>query len=403
MPASPGSHPHKIEISEVHSPAQKRQFLEFPYRLYRSDPNWVAPLRIDQKEILDTGRHPFYAHADMLCFLASSGRKLCGRIAAIVDRDANTARNEQAGTFGFFESIDSVTVAGALFASARQWLERRGMRLLRGPMNPSINYETGLLVDGFEYTPRVMMTYNPPYYERLFESVGLVPVRDLYAYRVSRRSTEGERERWAKLERALRMVSRKRDVKIRPVRMDKFDADVQGVWRIYNQAWLSNWGAAPSGPDELRYLARQLKPIMIPDLAVGAEVGGELVGFAIAVPDINQALKHAHGSLFPFGLLKILYYRRRIKSLRVVALGVLDEYRDWGIAARLYAAIYRRALELRYTEAECSWVVEDNRAMRRSLEFLGGERYKTYRIYEAGLNPGAPASLPGELPETPPG
>jgi GNAT superfamily N-acetyltransferase len=373
-----------IEISPVNTAAAKRQFLEFPYGLYRDDPNWVAPLRIDQKEILDPSRHPFYKHADMHCFLATSSGAVCGRIAAIVDRDANAARNERVGTFGFFESIDSSDVAAALFASARAWLSARGMTLLRGPMNPSINYEAGLLVDGFDSTPRVMVTYNPPYYERLFLGAGLHSVRDLYAYRLTRRSPEGERQRWSKLERALRMVSNP-DAIIRPVKMNQFDADVQGVWRIYNEAWRGNWGAAPCSPDELRYIARQLKPIMIPELAVGAEAGGQLIGFAIAVPDINQALKHAHGSLFPFGLLKILYYRRGIKSLRVVALGVLEQYRDTGIAARLYAAIYRKSLELGYTEAECSWVVEDNRPMRKSLEFLGGERYKTYRIYEAPL------------------
>jgi len=400
--ATAGHQVHDIKISAVHSARDQRRFLEFPYHLYRDTPNWVAPLRIDQKEILDERRHPFYAHAEMQRFLATCGGEVSGRIAAIIDREANTARNERVGTFGFFESVDSESVAGALFAAAGAWLSERGMRLMRGPMNPSINYETGLLVDGFDSTPRVMMTYNPGYYERLFQRAGLSRARDLLAYRLTRRNPEGERLRWSKLQRALRMVPMP-GVKIRPVRMDQFDADVQGVWRIYNQAWRSNWGATPSSRAELGYLARQLKPILIPDLALGAEVDGELVGFGIAVPDINQAVKHAHGRLFPFGLLKILYYKSRIKSLRVVVLGVLDEYRDSGIPAGLYAEIYRRSLELGYTEAECSWVAEDNRSMRKSLEFLGGERYKTYRIYEASLNQVSQPKPPGELPEKLPG
>jgi GNAT superfamily N-acetyltransferase len=321
----------------------------------------------------------------MQCFLATHGGKICGRIAAIVDHEANIEREEKAGSFGFYESVDSEAVAKALFASARTWLSERGMRLMRGPMNPSINYEAGLLVDGFDSPPRVMMTYNPSYYENLFRIAGLRPIRDLYAYRITRRTPQGEQERWLKLERALRMGVNP-NVKIRPVRMDQFGADVQIVWRIYNEAWRSNWGATPCGPDEFRYLARKLKPILIPELALGAEVGGEVVGFGIVVPDINRALQHAHGSLFPFGLPKILYYKHQIKNVRVLALGVLKEYRRSGIAAQLYAALYRRWLQLGFTEAECSWVVEDNRPMQKSVQFIGGERYKTYRIYERSFD-----------------
>lgn len=373
-----------IVISTADSKQDRRRFLEFPYELYRDDPNWVAPLRIDQNEILDTRRHPFYAHAEMERFLATSSGQVVGRIAAIIDRQANRELGEEIGTFGFFESIDSSLVASALFGAVRAWHSRLAMRCLRGPLNPSINYETGLLVEGFDSGPRVMMTYNPPYYDRLLQEAGFVKARDLYAYRLRRRSPEEERLRWSKLERALRMVPLE-NVKIRPVHMDRFEADVEGLWRIYNQAWRANWGATPSSREELGYLARQLKPILIPELTLFAEVEGQTIGFGIAVPDINEALKQAHGDLFPFGLLKILYHKRHIKTLRVVALGVLDQYRHSGVAASLYAAIYRRSLELGYNEAECSWVVEDNRAMRKSLEFLGGERYKTYRIYETAL------------------
>lgn len=372
-----------FEIVPVQSGADMRRFIEFPYDLYRSDRYWVAPLRSDQKELFDTSKNPFWKRAEMHCFLAVSKGKVCGRIAAIDDLAHNRATGESLGTFGFYESIDSEPVAHALFQSARRWLAERGLTTLRGPVNPAINYECGTLVEGFDSSPCIMMTYNPPFYDRLLKSVGLQKAKDLLAYRL--KPGETYEVRWARLSRAVRVLS-KPSVQIRPMRLDRFEAEVDAVWNLHSSAWRRNWGASPFTREEIQYLARQLKAILIPDLALMAEVGDQPIAFGLCVPDMNQPLKHAKGSLFPLGLLRILYFKSKITTVRVLALGVADQYRDLGVAAQLYASLVQKGLKLGYTEAECSWVVEDNINMIRSLEFLGAERYKTYRIYEGSLD-----------------
>jgi GNAT superfamily N-acetyltransferase len=361
-----------------------RRFIQFPYDLYRNDRHWVAPLRLDQKELFDTSKHPFWQRAELRCFLAVTNGQVCGRIAAIDDTAHNRATGQNLGTFGFYESIDSKSVAHALFRPVREWLSQRGLSTLRGPLNPSINYESGLLVEGFDSSPYVMMPYNLAYYGRLLEQAGLRGTRDLYAYRIQPK----ERQEWRSsvLGRAAKLLS-KSSLRIRPMRLDRFEAEVDIVWKLYSSAWRQNWGASPFTREEIHHLARQLKSILIPEMALVAEMGDEPIGFGLCVPDINQALKPAKGSLFPLGLLKILYHKSKIKKVRVLALGVTDQYRESGAAVQLYASLTQTALHLGFTEAECSWVVEDNRSMIRSLKFMGAERYKTYRIYEGSLGP----------------
>lgn len=371
-----------IQIVAVENAADLRRFIEFPYELYRQDLYWVAPLRAEQKELLNVRKHPFWKRAEMCCFLALLNGKVCGRIAAIDDHASNGATGARLGTFGFFESIDSEPIARALFRSAGAWLAKRGLNTMRGPFSPSINYECGILVDGFDSSPCVMMTYNPAYYGRLIEHAGLRKTRDLFAFRL--RLDETYAVRRARLDRAVKVLSAS-DVHIRPMRLDRFDAEVERVWQLHSSAWRENWGASPFTREEIHHLAGQLKSILIPDLALLAEVGDKPIGFGLCIPDMNQALKHAKGSLFPLGLAKILYYKSKVASLRVLALGVAHEYRDSGVAAQLYAGLVQKGLDLGYQEAECSWVVEDNGTMIRSLEFMGAERYKTYRIYEGSL------------------
>ena len=377
MQAAASTVTNNVEVVPVETRRAAREFLEFPYRHYRHDGHWVAPLRIDQKKMFNTDAHPFWKHAEMGRFLAFSHGRVCGRIAAIADQYSCGI-----GTFGFFESIDDEAVATALFRAASEWLAGRGIRRARGPMNPSINYECGLLVDGFDSPPRIMMTYNPPYYPELFRAAGLRKEHDLYAYEISDANTDNG---LAKVDRASRLYSIP-GAKIRPVRMDRYEEELEAVWRIYNSAWSENWGAVKASREEIRFLGLDLKPILIPDLTLVCEVAGEPVAFGLVIPDANEAIAHAKGSLFPLGLPKILYYKSRIKKLRVLALGVLKPYRETAIAAELYAALARNALRLGYREAECSWISEDNRSMNRTLDFLGARRSKTYRIYELPLD-----------------
>jgi GNAT superfamily N-acetyltransferase len=353
----------------------QRQFIEFPYQLYKDDPHWAAPLRIAQRDMLNQKKHPFYMHAEMKCFLAMLGSRVVGRIAAILDR--NQFAPDSVGFFGFLEMTDSQPVADALVRAAWDWLKQHGAKSMRGPVNPSTNYECGLLVEGFNSSPMVMMTYNPPYYPSLLERAGLRKVKDLLAYITTAPATAGH-----KAMRVADRAMRSSNVVIRPVNMKNFQAEADSIWRIYSSAWSRNWGFAPLTREEFWVLAKDMKAIIVPELALVGEVNGRAVGFALAIPDINIALKAAGGNLFPFGLMKILYHQRKIRSLRVMALGVLDEFRTAGVAAGFYATLIKQAQRMGYGECEFSWVLEDNILMNRSIEALGARRYKTYRLYE---------------------
>ena len=354
-----------------------REFVELPYTLYRNNSYWVPPLRIAVKELLDRDKHPFYRNAEAEFFLARRSGSPVGRIAAIVDRAHNQFHNEQAGFFGFFECIDDARVAEALLARARKWVSDRGARCLRGPVSPSTNYECGLLVEGFDSSPMVMMTYNPPYYASLMEHTGLHKAKDLLAY-----ASPSAEVHTAKIERAAKRALAKNGVRLRPINMKDFDGEVTRVWEVYCAAWSRNWGFVPMSREEFFQMGKEMKQILKPELVLIGEVGDRTVGFALALPDINQALKPAGGRLFPTGLLKILYHQRLIKSVRVLALGVVEEHRASGLAAAFYATLVRNALKLGYTTSEMSWILEDNVLMNRSLEVMGAKRYKTYRIYE---------------------
>jgi GNAT superfamily N-acetyltransferase len=366
-----------IKVFEAVEKQQRKEFLELPYRLYRADPCWVPPLRIAVKDLLNTNKHPFYANAEMACFLAQEEGRTVGRIAAILDRNFNRFHEDTIGFFGFLEMIDSQAVADALFRAAREWLQIRNVRAIQGPMNPSSNYECGMLVDGFDSSPFVMMTYNPRYYPELMEKAGWRKAKDLYAYISSPTAVSKN-----KVKRVADAALEKKGVRVRPIDMKRFDAEVEAVWQVYNSAWSRNWGFVPMTKDEFLAQGKDMKQILVPDLVLIGEVGDRVVGFALALPDINRALKPAQGNLFPFGLLKILYYQRLVKNLRVVALGVVEEYRTAGVAAGFYSALIENARRLGYKDCEMSWILEDNVLMNRSLEALGAKRYKTYRIYE---------------------
>jgi GNAT superfamily N-acetyltransferase len=354
-----------------------KEFVELPYRLYRADPNWVPPLRIAVKELLNTEKHPFYANAEMAGFVAQEDDRTVGRIAAIVDKNFNRFHEDNIGFFGFLEMIDSQPVADALLRAAREWLQAKQVRAIQGPMNPSSNYECGLLVDGFDSSPYVMMTYNPPYYGERIENAGWRKAKDLYAYISSTAGVASE-----KVNRVAGRALKHNGVTVRPIDMKRFDQEVEAVWQVYNSAWERNWGFVPMTKEEFLLQGKEMKQILVPDLVLIGEVNGRVVGFALALPDINYALKPAGGNLLPFGLVKILYYQRLVKNLRVVALGVVEEYRTAGVAAGFYAALIQNARRLGYKDCEMSWILEDNVLMNRSLEALGAKRYKTYRIYE---------------------
>ena len=370
-----------IEVVAISGKSGLKEFVELPWSIYLNDPHWVPPLQIAVKELLDKAKHPFYANADAEFFVARRDGRTVGRIAAIIDRNHNKFHEEKAGFFGFFESIDDPEVARALVNTARQWVTTRGAEFLRGPVNPSTNYECGLLVEGFDSSPMVMMTYNPPYYPRLLEQAGLQKVKDLYSFVNTADGVDLD-----KIGRVSDRAMKRHGVTVRPINLKDFSGEVTRIWDIYNSAWQRNWGFVPMTREEFFLMGKEMKQILKPEMVLVGEAKGRMIGFALALPDVNVALKPANGRLLPTGLLKILYYQRKIRAVRVIALGVVEEFRATGVAAGFYAALVRNARTLGYNqECEMSWILEDNVLMTRSLELMGAKRSKTYRLYQMEL------------------
>lgn len=312
----------------------------------------------------------------MELFLARRGSEIVGRIAAIDNELHRKVHGELVGFFGLFECIQDQSVADALFDAARAWLLERGLETMRGPASFSLNEEAGLLIDGFDGPPVVMMTYNPPWYRELIERYGFVKAKDLYAYYLANAKPS---------ERLMRMADKLREryrVKIRTLDKKRFWDEVGLVRRVYNEAWEDNWGHIPMTDAELNYMAKQLKPVVEPDLVVFAEIDGKLAGFGLALPDMNVALRQMKGNLFPFGWAKALWYSRKIDTARVVILGVLNKYRKSGVGELIQLEMLNNAAKHGIVNSEMSWILEDNMSMRTAMEKLGARVYRTYRMYD---------------------
>jgi len=372
-----------VTVRSVGSAADLRRFIDFPYRHYRGDPLWVPPLRRDVATLLSRTVNPFFQHADMACFLAERpGGTVVGRIAAITNDAHGRVHPEEAtvGFFGMLESVDDQAVADALFAAAAGWLRERKMTVMRGPMNLSTNDDCGLLVDGFATPPVVMMPHNPRYYRALLERAGFAKVMDLLAYEGGRDSVP------ERLRAAVPKLAERYHIALRPLDMKHFWRDVEQVKELYNKAWEKNWGFIPMTDAEMNHLAKQLKPVVVPDLVVFASIDERLIGFAIALPDFNVALRsNRSGRLFPFGLFRILWNQRKINRARVITLGVVPEFRRTGADALMYEWLWSHAHARGMPWGESSWILETNAAMRNALERMGFTVYKTYRVYDRRL------------------
>lgn len=369
-----------IDVVPVRTTDEREAFIRLPWSLYRGRDAWVPPLLGDMRGRTDPDRHPFYGHSDARLYLALRGGRPVGRIAAIHNRNHVAFHDEPAGFFGFFESVDDADVSEALFEAAAGWLRDRGLEVMRGPTSYSTNEESGLLVEGFERPPAILMPYNPRYYEGLVTGAGFEEAATLVAYHLADNSPPD----W--LERISGRVRERTGVRIRPLRMSEFERELERIQAIYNAAWERNWGFVPMTDAEFEHMADELEPVLEPDLALIAEdASGEPVGFSLALPDLNQAIRHANGRLFPFGLLKILWHARRIQLARVITLGLVEEYRGRGVDGLLYLETFRNGAEHGITEGEFSWVLEDNEPMRKPLERMGARVYKRYRIYDRPL------------------
>jgi len=370
-----------IKIKPVETKKELKQFIMLPFQLYKKDPHWVAPLIMDQKKFFDPTKNPYYEHSEVQLFLAEKNGEIAGRITAQTNTQHNKFHEDKVGFFGFFECINDQEVANALFAEAYDWLKTRGMDIMRGPMNFSTNEECGLLVDGFNSSPFVLMPHNPPYYQELLKNCGLEKSMDLLAYLIPRKPTP------ERLQRIVEKLQKRGRFTVRSLRKNKKELrkDLEMVFNVYTKAWERNWGFVPMTEKEFFHLIDSMIDIVRPEFFYLAFVEDEPVGFYVALPDYNQVLKKMKGRLFPFGIFHMLFGRDKITAMRVVTMGVVKEYHGRGIDTVFYTRNFQIANEhkkMNIENAEMSWILETNTMMNRIATNLGGWVHKTYRILD---------------------
>ncbi len=367
-----------ISVVAVTNRRQEDQFLDLPRVLYARDANWVPPVRSVQRSLLGYRPHPFYKSAQARTFLAFRDGAVCGRVAAVLNWSHNEYHRQAVGFFGFFECIDDQDVANALLDEVREWFSVRGISSLCGPVNPGFEYTAGLLVAGFDESPVFLTTYNPPYYARLLETWGFCKKQDLLAYG----GHVGMLPRIdARLKPVAEQIAERFQIGVRRLSQRDLLANIDSLTDIYNRSMTDHWGFVPISCDEVRYLVRQIRHLLVPEFTLAAEIDGRFVAFTIGLPDYNQRLKQIGGRLFPFGFLRLLGGRRQINCLRVLNTHVAPEYQRLGVPLVLLRAMAPAALASGVENVEFSWVLESNRSSRGSLEKGGANLVKRYRIY----------------------
>jgi len=373
-----------IEISEINSRWERSAFIKFPWQIYANDPAWVPPLIVERKAFLNRKRHPFFKHGDAALFLARKSGEIVGRIMASDDPNYNSLHQSNVGCFGLFESIDARDVAAALFEAAANWLRAKGRTEMMGPIDYSTNYVCGLLIDGFQFPPTILTAHNPPYYRHLIESCGFTKAKDWYAWWFA-----DPAKAVVHLRRLATHFNARCPAVIRPANFRNLRDESRRLREIYNQAWKRNWGFVPFTEAEIEFMTSELKPLLVSGFAWIAEIGNQPVGFILALPDINVVLRDLNGRLtrfgLPIGLIKLLFYKKRIRKGRLIALGVVEKYRRYGIAEMLVLRVIEETMIKRGITGEMSLTLEDNFMINRFLEAIGAERYKMYRIFNRTL------------------
>lgn len=374
-----------VQVCEAAGRRLREIFVRFPWQIYQGDPQWVPPLLIERREFINPRKHPFYLHGAAVPLVAFQDGRPVGRVLVSDDPNYNREHQSNVGCFGMFESIDDGEVARALIEAAANWLRARGRDSLRGPIDYSLNYTCGLLVEGFDSPPRIMMGHNPPHYERLLMACGLAKAKDLYAWWFD--DSNDMLAVWGR--RAERLAARGR-IQVRPLCFDNFNAEIDRCKAVYNAAFERNWGFVKMTDAEIHHLAVQLKTFAMREMLLLAEVDGEPVGLSLTLPDLNEVIRPLNGRLFrwglPLGLVRLYRNRKRARTARLMALGILQPFRRRGVVELMIL----RTLDFGkhhagFTGAELSWTLEDNDLINRTIEAVGGRRYKTYRIYERAI------------------
>jgi GNAT superfamily N-acetyltransferase len=368
-----------VDVAPVEGPRGLDAFIRVPFEIYRDDPHWVAPLIGDERVRLTPGKNPFFEHGEAAAFVARDGGRIVGRVAASVDRNHDQTHGERQGAFGFFEAA-SGEAAAALLHTAEVWTRGKGATVARGPLSFTTNDECGLLVEGFDRSPSLLMPYNLASYGPWIEAAGYRKAKDLLTFECL-----GPYALRPAFHRFADMARRRAGVTTRPIEMKRFDRELGLVKEIYNGAWEKNWGFVPMTDAEIDHMARQLKPAVVPDFIRFAEVEGKAVAFLLYVPDVNQALKPVRGKLYPFGLFRVLWGLRRLREGRMMALGVLPEHRRTGVAPALIVDLGEALNARGYRRSTIGWTLEDNDAVNNLAVETGGTRSAVHRIYQQSL------------------
>lgn len=374
--------PKTNSIVFVDSKSEKKKFIKFPYSHYSGDKYWVAPLLVEQIKLLDTQKNPFFKNAEIALFNAFHNDTPAGRIAAVIDHRYNDYHNSKTGMFGFFECINNQSTADLLFKVAEGWLQDRGIENVIGPTNPGLMDVIGILVDGFDKYPAILMPYNKSYYDELIINAGYQKEVDLFAYDVNQDSVDRDRAN-----RAMEIVKKRLPgIKIRKINLKKIQEEVKIIREIFNASWKNNWGFIPLSTEEFEALAKDLKAIVDDNFAHIAEIDGTPVAFSVALPDYNQILRNMNGRLLPFGIFKILRNKSNIDGIRTALMGVKPEYQGKGIDVLLHREAIENGLKNDVYSSEVGWILESNTQMVRVAEKIGGTLEKTYRMYTKKLN-----------------
>lgn len=367
-----------MEVRLVQSTADLRAFIRLPYALYRSDPNWVAPLRSEQWAQFDPRKNPMLAHCEYALFLVEQAGRVVGRVSAFTDRLALEHWGQPIGLFGSYECVDDPQAARMLLGAAGDWLARRGMKTMRGPWSFA-SQEWGLVVEGFTPPPVILAPYNPPYYNDQLADFGLRKAMDLLVYEADARKGYTFPERYLTL---TEIVQKRYGVRVRPIDMHNLEQEVLVMLDMANRSISDNWGFYPVTGAEGRAMARDLKAIVNPKaLLIAEDSAGRPIGFAMSLPDVNCLLRGLNGRLLPFGWLKLLTGLRRLNQYRIWALGVIPEYQGKAIDTLLYRATYQ-AIFSKDLRVEINYVLETNDRMNNALLKLGVRPARRYRVYE---------------------
>ncbi|MBK7865640.1 MAG: hypothetical protein IPJ75_00815 [Ignavibacteriales bacterium] len=368
----------QIEIKKIESKSEIMQFIKLPWKIYKDYPYWVPPLIMDRKKMLDKEHNPFFLHGSADYFMAYKNGEAVGRIAAIQNDLHNQVHEENIGFFGFFESINDQEVANALLDTAKDWIKSRGMTLMRGPASFSSNDEWGMLIQGYDDYPTLLMPYNPPYYHDLVLNYGFKKVKDLHGYKI----TNEKIIKVNKIPRVAALATQKFGVTIRNMDLKNYKKELDLIKQIYNENWERNWGFVPLTNEEIDAMAADLKQLATPSLAFFLEINGEPVGFSLTILDYNQIFKQMNGRLLPFNWLKMFTRKKDITRCRIILLGVAKKWHGKGFDGIMYKQIIDRADAIGIHFGDASWIVEDNEKMVRGAQLMEGELYKKFRVYD---------------------